>query len=218
MGGPERLRVYVESTPKKAFATAIDWPGWSRSAKTPEAAVASLLAYRDRYAAAVAGAGFAPSAAPVADVVEELEGGSGTEFGVPSETSEADREPLDRPEAERRAGIIAAAWATFDRVAAAAPELLRKGPRGGGRDTSKIRAHVVSSDAAYTRQLGIRVREPDPDDAAAIAAMRASMLDVLRRPSDGSPITTRWTPRYAAQRIAWHALDHAWEIEDRTEP
>ncbi len=25
-------------------------------------------------------------------------------------------------------------------------------------------------------------------------------------------------PRYAARRIAWHALDHAWEVEDRTEP
>jgi len=25
-----------------------------------------------------------------------------------------------------------------------------------------------------------------------------------------------WPPRYAARRIAWHALDHAWEIEDRS--
>jgi len=218
MSGPERLRVVIETTPRKAFATAIDWPGWSRSARSPDAATVSLLAYRDRYAAAVAGSGFAPPVEPVAQVVEELDGGSGTEFGVPSETSEADRAPMDRPEAERRAGITAAAWAAFDRVAAAAPEVLRKGPRGGGRDTSKVRAHVVSSDAAYARQLGIRVREPDPDDAAAIAAMRASMLEVLRPPSDGSPIATRWTPRYAAQRIAWHALDHAWEIEDRSEP
>ena len=31
-----------------------------------------------------------------------------------------------------------------------------------------------------------------------------------------APITERgWPPRYAARRIAWHALDHAWEIEDR---
>jgi hypothetical protein len=26
----------------------------------------------------------------------------------------------------------------------------------------------------------------------------------------------RWPARYAARRIAWHALDHAWEIEDRS--
>jgi len=25
-----------------------------------------------------------------------------------------------------------------------------------------------------------------------------------------------WPPRYAAARIAWHALDHAWEIEDKS--
>jgi hypothetical protein len=47
--------------------------------------------------------------------------------------------------------------------------------------------------------------------------MRAAMLAVLRGPSDGSPLAGRkWTQRYAARRIAWHALDHAWEIQDRS--
>jgi hypothetical protein len=54
---------------------------------------------------------------------------------------------------------------------------------------------------------------------ATIEAIRAAMLAVLRTPSDGSPLADRrWTARYAAHRIGWHALDHAWEIEDRTEP
>ena len=45
------------------------------------------------------------------------------------------------------------------------------------------------------------------------------MLAVLASPSDGSPLAGRkWTTRYAARRIAWHALDHAWEIEDRSTP
>ena len=36
------------------------------------------------------------------------------------------------------------------------------------------------------------------------------------RAMTGEPLTERgWPPRYAARRIAWHALDHAWEIEDR---
>jgi hypothetical protein len=48
--------------------------------------------------------------------------------------------------------------------------------------------------------------------------MRSAMLDVLREPSDGSPLAgRRWTARYAASRIAWHALDHAWEMEDRSD-
>jgi hypothetical protein len=41
----------------------------------------------------------------------------------------------------------------------------------------------------------------------------------LRSETDGSPIAgKKWTTRYAAHRIAWHALDHAWEIQDRSEP
>jgi hypothetical protein len=49
-------------------------------------------------------------------------------------------------------------------------------------------------------------------------AMRAAMLEVLSEPSDGSPLAARkWTSRYAARRIAWHALDHAWEMENRSE-
>ena len=212
------LRVALETTPKKSFATAVDWPGWSRSGTTPEAAVESLLAYRDRYAAAIAGAGAEPPTAPEPDVIETVEGDAGTTFGVPSRVVTADRDPLDEAEAARRSAILAAAWRTFERVAASAPPELRKGPRGGGRDTAKVVGHVVSADAGYTRQLGIRVREPDPADGAAVGAMRDAMLDVLRRPSDGSPIAHRWTPRYAAMRIAWHALDHAWEIEDRSDP
>jgi hypothetical protein len=43
------------------------------------------------------------------------------------------------------------------------------------------------------------------------------MLAILRQPSDGRSLgDRRWPARYAARRIAWHALDHAWEIEDRS--
>jgi len=212
------VRVALETTPKKTFATAVDWPGWSRSGKTAEAATEALLCYRDRYAAAIAETGEVPPVNPEAEVIGTVAGSAGTEYGVPGPSGEADEQPLEADEAARRAAIVRAAWATFDRVAAAAPEALRKGPRGGGRDTSKIVGHVVSSDTGYTGQLGIRVAEPDPHDRAAVEAVRAAMLDVLRKPSDGSPITKRWTTRYAAMRIAWHALDHAWEIEDRSEP
>lgn len=27
----------------------------------------------------------------------------------------------------------------------------------------------------------------------------------------------KWPPRYAARRIAWHVLDHAWEMQDRSD-
>jgi hypothetical protein len=38
----------------------------------------------------------------------------------------------------------------------------------------------------------------------------------LRATRDGRPLVEKgWPPRYAARRIAWHVLDHAWEVEDR---
>ncbi len=131
----------------------------------------------------------------------------------------SDRRPVEAGEAERLAALVEAAWIFFDRVAAAAPRELRKGPRGGGRDTAKMVGHVVESDHYYAREIGVRLPQPSPDDGEAVSAERGAMLEVLRRPSDGSPLADRtWTARYAARRIAWHALDHAWEIEDRSEP
>ena len=152
------------------------------------------------------------------EVVERHEGSAGTEYGVPSHPTEHDARPTDPDEAARLAGLVEAAWAFFDRTARAAPEELRKGPRGGGRNTSKVVGHVMEADRAYAGEIGIKVREFAPDDRAAAAAMRTAMLDVLRDARDGAPLAgRRWPARYAAHRIAWHALDHAWEIEDRSE-
>jgi hypothetical protein len=152
------------------------------------------------------------------EVVESLEGGGATEFGVPTGIATDDRRPVTAREAKRLAGLVRAAWATFDRVASEAPTELRKGPRGGGRDTAAVIAHVVEADSAYAREMGIKNKPPSPNDVDAIAALRNSILEVLSDPSDGSPLADRkWTVRYAARRIAWHAIDHAWEIEDRTD-
>jgi hypothetical protein len=216
---PERLAVALETAPKKSFATALDWPGWSRSSKTPELALDALLAHAPRYAPIAMAAGQAFAAAFAAEVVERTDGGSGTEFGVPSRTHDADTRPVDAAEAKRLAALVEAAWSNFDRVAAAAPAELRKGPRGGGRDRDRIVGHATESDWYYARELGLTLKAPAAGDRAAIEAMRRQMLEVLGRPSDGTPLAGRkWTQRYAARRIAWHALDHAWEMEDRAEP
>jgi hypothetical protein len=209
-----RVAVSTETAAKKAFATAIDWPGWSRSGKTAELAIEALVSYAERYAriARLAGEKSPTGAKLEVGVVERLGGGGGTEFGVPSNVTESDRRPTSVDEADRLARLVEAAWKTLERVAAAAPEELRKGPRGGGRNTAKVVAHVVGADEAYAREMGIKLKAP-------IGRLRAAMLDLLREPSDGSPLADRrWTARYAAHRIAWHALDHAWEIEDRTDP
>ena len=214
----ERLTVALEGTGRKVFASALEWPGWSRSAKTPDAAIESLLAYAPRYERVAHAAGLTLGTSFDVDVVEHLEAGSGTEFGVPSRPTEADSRPTAAADGARLASIVEAAWAEFDRVAAGAPAELRKGPRGGGRDRDKMVGHVTESDWYYAREMGIRERQPAAGDRTAVDALRAAMLAMLRKPSDGSPLADRkWPVRYAARRIAWHAMDHAWEIEDRSD-
>lgn len=214
-----RIRIAEEVGAKKAFAWAIDWPGWARSGKTAEAAREAMLAYASRYAVVVKAAKLEmPRLDDGTEVADSVTGGSGTDFGVPSAITDADRRRVTAADAERIAALVAASWTVFDRVAAASPASLRKGPRGGGRDRDKMIGHVLEADHAYARELGIRLPEAHLGDDAAIRAERDAVLDLLRQPSDGGPLADRkWTQRYAARRIAWHALDHAWEMEDRAE-
>jgi hypothetical protein len=217
------IAVTVEAAPKKAFASAVEWPGWSRSGKTEDAAIDALADAAPRFAKAAKEAGMRfPAAAGDRDayeVVERTGGGGGTEFGVPSAITDLDRRPVSKADAKRLVRILEAAWQVFHDTAASSPAELRKGPRGGGRDRDKMVAHVIESEWYYAREIGLREPQPDPTDRAGVTALRAAMLDILREPSDGSPLAGRkWPPRYAVRRIAWHALDHAWEMEDRSDP
>ena len=153
------------------------------------------------------------------EIVDSVEGGATTGFGAPERITAGDLRPTDAVEADRLGRLVEASWLVFADVVAQAPAELRKGPRGGGRDRDKIAEHVILAEHAYARTIGIKPPSSDPADAAAVEAMREAMAAALRLPSDGSPIAGRkWPPRYAARRIAWHLLDHAWEIEDRSEP
>lgn len=217
----EPLRVVLEVAPKRSFASAVDWPGWARSGKTPEAALESLLAYAPRYASVAKRARVAFSAPKLTDgveVLERLDGGGGTEFGVPGEPSVAEDEPVGDADLKRLKALLRASWATLDEVAEKARGVeLRKGPRGGGRDLDKILGHVLEADAAYLGQLG--ARPPKPLETGEV---RDAFLDTLEARVTGRPIAnprntrSRWSPRYAVRRSAWHVLDHAWEIEDRS--
>jgi hypothetical protein len=177
-----------------------------------------LVAAQPRYQRVPAWAGldFPAELADRLHVVERLPGDANTDFGAPGKAAQAESLPLAPAEAVRRAELVAAAWAIFDQVVADAPAALRKDPRGGGRDRAAIIAHVHEAEWSYTRKLGLRL--PAPDTASAVMAQHQAIVDVLSQPSGGTPTTSEaWSPRYAARRIAWHVLDHAWEIEDRTD-
>ena len=215
----QRIEIGEETSARKVFVWAVDWPGWCRGGKDRDVAMASLLDHADRYAEVAKAAGLDFPAVEAHDlrVVESVGGGGGTEFGVPSTITDLDRSQVTAADAERLASLVEATWVVLDRVAATAPAELRKGPRGGGRDRDKMLGHVIEAERAYAREIGVRLSTPSFDDRAAVDVERAAILEVLGRHSDGSPLADRtWTLRYAARRIAWHALDHAWEMEDRS--
>ena len=213
--------VYLEAGNTRVFACSLDWPGWCRRAKTDEESLDALAAYTARYAVVAKRAGQRfPAAVPTFDVVERIAWRGAKEFsyvdfGALGAAAQRDSEPLTAAQAKRLGALVAAAWGVLDDVVAAAPAELRKGPRGGGRDRDGIFAHVVAAETAYARKLGVRQKKPqDPEE---IDAVRAGILAAISGSRAGTPpIAKGWLPRYAARRIAWHVLDHAWEIEDRS--
>jgi hypothetical protein len=206
------LRTYVEAGRRRVFASVADWPGWCRAGKDVESALETLADYRDRYAPVAETAALKLPQRPTFDVTERLTGNATTDFGAPGAIADAERAPLTSKQAERLAALVQGAWTVLDDVVAAAPATLRKGPRGGGRDRDDIAQHVINAEVAYARKLGLRgLREPAYDDRAAVTALRRTIVEQLLARPDGA-----WPVRYAARRVAWHALDHAWEIEDKS--
>ena len=213
--------VYIEAGDKRVFACAYDWPGWCRSAKDEAGALAALESYGGRYApvAKRARQSFSPSADAQFRVVERIRGSANTDCGVPHEVAKRDTAPLSAADGKRLAALVSAAWALFDDVTGKAPSGLKKGPRGGGRDRDEIVEHVVRADGIYARKLGLRMPVPAAADTAGVRTFRRAVLDALAAPSKGAPpVEKGWPQRYAARRIAWHALDHAWEVEDKSQP
>jgi hypothetical protein len=215
------IRVALESGAKRVFAVAVDWPGWARSGRDEEAALTALAEYAPRYAAAVGEPDLA-DAGPY-EVVARLNGGSGTDFGVPSSTLDEEEAPLGGDDLARMRRILEAAWAAFDGAAKRADgKELRTGPRGGGGSLEKMTNHVLEAEEAYLTQLGRRRPKPPAADPAdrmrQVRDAGLATLEALARgdePEDPSGVRKRWTPRYFVRRSAWHALDHAWELEDR---
>lgn len=220
-----RIAACLEVTAKMTVASALDWPGWSRAGRDEDAALKALASYTSRYAPVAERAGFDFPSTVAFDVVERVPGGPVTAFAAPEcrrpfpgVTVEAERVAVTPATAGHLADLVTAAWAAFDEVAAASPAELRKGPRGGGRDRDELIGHVIGAETAYARKLGVRLKQPTIGDTAAIGELRQAISAVLGAPSEGSPVVPNgWTTRYAARRIAWHVLEHAWEMQDRAD-
>jgi len=224
---PTPVDCLIEAGSKRTFASAVAWPGWCRAGRGEDEALQALGVYGERYASAMKSSGVrfpAPRSTGSFRVIERVAGNATTDFGAPDGVHDADDEPVSTREWGRVRRVLEACWAAFDGAAAAAEGVeLRTGQRGGGRGLDAIVAHVVGAEAAYLRMLTGDVVKVDEADAwASRVAERAALLEGLDRakagglPERGPRGGKRWKPRRFLRRTAWHVLDHAWEIEDRT--
>ena len=81
---------------------------------------------------------------------------------------------------------------------------------------------MLGADASYLARLAWKLEKREAEDPhAALDRTRRAVLDALgaaergELPTRGPRVGVIWTPRYFVRRLAWHVLDHAWEIEDR---
>jgi hypothetical protein len=199
------LDVYLEIGAKRVFTGALDWPGWCRAGRDELSALHALLDYAPRYAL-IAGELTAPQSVDAFNIVERLAGDASTDFGAPGQIPASDRQALDEEELERWLDLLGRSWSAFEgAVKNAQGKQLATGPRGGGRSADAIAEHVRGAHESYARKVGGQA----DFEQALLARWRGEVPEV--GPRGGS----RWPPRYAIRRAAWHILDHAWEIEDR---
>ena len=207
--------IYVELGGKKAIAWSLEWPGWCRIRTSEEAALQALTDTEARYRliAQRAGQDFAPGDFVI---VERLQGNANTAWGVPSVLASAETGPIDATTSQRNVALLRASWDMLEEIVATSPAELRKGPRGGGRDRDEIWRHVIEAERVYARKIGVRNKPFEMNDKSALKLMREEIVAVLSKPSTGEPLVSGgWNASYAVRRMAWHVVDHIWEIEDR---
>jgi hypothetical protein len=216
------VRTVVERGPKgkKAVSFALDWPGWSRGAKTPELAVAMLRSYRERYRPVAVAAGLAAEfdeEGPLETVEDRIGTGSTDFWGISFSSSATETDPMSAEELDRKVLLLQACWAYFDDVAAQVSAELRKGPRGGGRDRQQIIRHTVRTESEdFAKRLGLRIPEEAALTPDGLRTHRTSYVEAMRAYNAGEGRRMRtWTLPFLIRHSAYHVMDHAWEMEDK---
>ena len=217
------VRTVIERGPKgkRSVAFALDWPGWSRGAKSAEGAQETLESYRERYRTVADLAGMAREfdAAGPLEVVEERVGPGATDFwGISFAPSSTEQGPMGDTEFERAITLLRACWAFFDGVAARVSPEMRKGPRGGGRDRNRIIRHTIRTESEdFAKQVGLRIPEEAALTPDGLTQHRAAFVEAMSAYNAGD-VERRmrsWTLPFLIRHSAFHTLDHAWEMEDK---
>jgi hypothetical protein len=218
---PVRTVIEHGTKDKRSVAFSLDWPGWSRGAKTAGLALETLESYRDRYrpVADLAGMSREFDAAGPLEVVEDKVGTGSTDFwGISFSPSATEQGPMGEGEFERAITLLRAAWAFFDGVAARVSPEMRKGPRGGGRDRDRIISHTIRTESEdFAARVGLRIPEGAALTADGLQQHRKAYVEAMRAYNAGEferPMRS-WTVPFLIRHSAFHTLDHAWEMEDK---
>ena len=117
------IRVVVETGAKRTFACAIDWPGWYRSGRDEESALAALFECAHRYAQALTRRRIPVPAVKDASaftVVERVKGNATTDFGAPGAVTKGDARRVTADDLRRLGAFHDACWREFDAIAVSA--------------------------------------------------------------------------------------------------
>ncbi len=216
------VRTVIDRGPKgkRTVAFALDWPGWSRGAKTEAEAIATLETYRDRYRpiAILAGLEAEFGKAGPLEVVEDKVGTPSTDFwAISFAPSSTESDPMAEAAMERGITILRACWAFLDSVAARVSPLMRKGPRGGGRDRDAIIRHQFRVESLdFAKHVGLQMPDGPILSGKKLAKYRDDFISGMHRYNSGElkPMA-KWSLAFLIRHSAFHTLDHAWEMEDK---
>lgn len=218
----DSVRVAIESgrKGKKSAAFAPDWPGWNRGGKSDDDAYENWSGYRDRYRPVAERAGLVDEfdAQAGSDIVVTYEGTGSTDFwGISFAPSPLDSSAIEPDVLERRLKLLWACWDYFDDVAARVSPELRKGPRGGGRDRDEIVNHVLGCERGdFAVKVGV-IYPPgvilDPDNRR---QYREDFANAIREYNAEGRTARTWELSFLLRHAAFHTMDHAWEMEDKT--
>ncbi len=217
------VRTVIDRGPKgkRAVAFALDWPGWSRGAKTSDVAVETLESYRERYrpVAELAGMEAEFDAAGPLEIVEEKVGTPSVDFwAISFSPSSTELDPMDEAQLERGITLLSACWEFFDGVANRVSPEMRKGPRGGGRERDEIIRHVFRVESLdFAKQVGQQMTDGPTLTGEELRRYRADYVTGIRAYNAGQieKRMRKTTLPFLIRHSAFHTLDHAWEMEDK---
>jgi hypothetical protein len=145
-----------------------------------------------------------------------------TDFGAPDSPLVGDTDPMPPKALRNQVWILTSCFRALEAALMAAEgKPLRLGPRGGGRALPAILDHVLQANRAYLQRLAWKPQQAVTDPRQWMRVQEAEIMDALAAASEGVLPTAGprggkvWTARFFTRRVAWHLLDHAWEIEDR---